>query len=133
MKQRRVDGTGIYEYLCRIFDNLEIRGKERERYCQFKGKDGRFCKATTQKSCKRCRFFSPATQTKIMAIIEHDLQLEEDIRRVKVKNMTLENKVEYLEKEIKKVHEYYRDGLGDYTAVGKSIARHRRKLERVRG
>ena len=131
MKHRRIKGTEVYEFLCRIFDHLEISGNDRKHYCQYIGKEGRYCKATTHKSCKGCKMFTPTTQTKIMAIIEHDLQLEEDIRRIKIKNYSLENKIEYLEKEIQSQRDYYREGLGNYSAVGKAIARHRRKIKKA--
>ena len=131
MKKHRVDGTDIYEFICRIFDHIEIKGNDRKHYCQYIGKGKKYCKATTQKSCKHCQMFTPTTQTKIMAIIEYDLQLEEDIRREKMKRYALENKIDYLQKELQSQKEYYEESLSDYSAVGKSIARHRRKKKKA--
>ena len=52
----------------------------RQRYCQFKVDDDRFCLATTQKTCKKCRFFEPTIQSKFRIVVEKTEELKRIIK-----------------------------------------------------
>ena len=58
-----------------IQDTAEHRNKEhKEDTCMYRGTDGeRFCKMTTNTSCKKCRFYVPTTQAVFRAVYEESV------------------------------------------------------------
>ena len=65
-KMKRIDREGIdfaEETLKKKFQNSKFPVAENCMYLDRSGK--RFCKATSQQSCERCRFFSPTLKEKI--------------------------------------------------------------------
>ena len=79
----------------------EVPAEERQRFCQFwTGEPSRPCLATTQTSCRRCRFFTP--------FIGEKLQILTDVVNREAKRASsLEGQVTKL----KKVVNYQRDLL----------------------
>lgn len=53
--------------------------------CQYRGTDERYCKATTQTTCDKCRFYEPTTFAKIRMLMEEILRHEaEEARKDKL-------------------------------------------------
>lgn len=49
--------------------------------CQYRGTDERYCKATTQDSCNKCKFYSPTTFAKNRMLMEAILRHEAEEAR----------------------------------------------------
>lgn len=79
----------------------EVPAEERQRFCQFwTGEPSRPCLATTQTSCRRCRFFTPFIGDKLQI-------LTDAVNRENKRASSLEGQVTKL----KKVVNYQRDLL----------------------
>lgn len=61
MKKKKLTDKQYHEHLNRLYEQAEITGNERRKYCQYYLGGERYCKANMQKSCKKCRMFSPTT------------------------------------------------------------------------
>ena len=67
--------TELYEH----FGLAEARSEETKESCEYL-RDGK-CVATSQTSCRDCRFYSPTRAAKTQAVMEYSLILEDKIAR----------------------------------------------------
>ena len=80
-----------------IFDKEYKDDVSRHKHCQYKGKKGeRYCTATTQKTCKRCRFFAPTTQSQLRIVVEKTEELKGKIKSRDMTIAKLKNEIERL-------------------------------------
>lgn len=66
--------------LDKIIKRLKVTDEEKSKYCQYRGKD-EYCKATSHKTCKGCRFFTPTTIKKLDLILKDRKELEKTIKK----------------------------------------------------
>ena len=70
------------------------KSAEKEECCQFKEKSGdKWCKATSHKTCKRCKMFTPTTQTMIRTVVvkTEELLLEIEAKKAIIREKHAEN------------------------------------------
>ena len=65
---------------------------QKELACRFRGNDERHCKATTNKTCFRCKFFEPTIMAKFTTLLLHLEHMRDENAglRKKVSNRELE-------------------------------------------
>lgn len=85
----------IRDRLSEILANITVPPDKRRDYCEYKGKDkkDRYCKITTHKTCRDCRFFSPTMQQRLRVVVEGYDELEEQVENLKKIVSALERKV----------------------------------------
>lgn len=108
------------EALERFFREAGGKIEDKEKYCQFhQNGGGKWCAATSQTSCKDCRFFDPTTPVKLDIILDHALKmedlndklvkdnekLEETIRENREEIRNLKSEIVFMTKKINKMHE----------------------------
>lgn len=64
-----------------IFDKEYKSIVSKQENCQYKGKGDRYCLATTHRTCRGCRMFSPTTQSKLKIVIEKTAELRQKVRK----------------------------------------------------
>lgn len=95
--------------------------------CSYLLKSGpKHCKATTNKSCKGCKFFSPTIHARMRLVVQAALEQEASRKKTEYENKELreERTVNYerifeLEKKT--------DALTEFAKIGKSCVRHHKK------
>ena len=88
----------VYEKMNKIFSMIEPDTPMKNRHCQYISKtDDRHCRMTTLKSCEKCKFFTPTTQSKMRILVEYVLKVEKENRKLKGDKARLDNHIEFLE------------------------------------
>lgn len=62
------------KYICEMAAKTN-GGGQKEDTCQYRG-DDRYCRMTTNKSCKRCKFYSPTTHATFIAAYNEVLRAQ---------------------------------------------------------
>ena len=76
-----------------LFDKDYKNIVSREDCCQYRGKDDRFCLATTHTKCRGCKFFTPTTQSQIKIIVEKVKELKGKIKSREMTITKLQNEI----------------------------------------
>lgn len=99
--------------------------------CQYRGTDERYCKATTQNTCDKCRFYEPTTFAKIRMLMEEILRHEAEEERkdtlIRQRDLTLFNmnmEIGALEDRLSDTIEQYERELRRATMVREFIRRY---------
>ena len=132
MKQKKISNVDVYQQMNKIFEKADIHGQARRDYCQYIGDGEKYCKATTNKTCKHCHTFSPTTNVKIKVIVEYTAWLENELQKLRLENNLKDARIQNLQDMNRQMHQYYDEYLTEYSAVGKSISRHRKKMEKAK-
>jgi uncharacterized coiled-coil protein SlyX len=77
-KPRRSDAE-ITAKLKEVLDGAYVDASHRANYCEYKGDKNRYCRITTQSTCKGCRFFSPNMLMRSRVVVEQYEDLESEI------------------------------------------------------
>ena len=102
------------EYLDAVINQTASIGRCRvEKDCQYLDKNGK-CRATTQKTCIRCRFYNPTIPAKIRKLAEYGVSRDEENERLRKIIAEKESYITELENLKDKV-----DRLGDILRKGK--------------
>ena len=89
----------IRDRLSEILKNIVVPPDKRRDYCEYKGADKeRYCKITTHKTCRDCRFFSPTMHQRLRVVVDGYDELEEIARVANDRVKQLETQVETLNK-----------------------------------
>lgn len=132
MKHNKINDVDVYHQMNRIFEKADINGQARKEYCQYIGDEDRYCKATTNKTCKHCQTFTPTTNVKLKVIVEYTVWLEKELANLRLENNLKDAKIQNLKDMNYQMRQYYDEYITKYSAVGKSISRHRKKMEKAR-
>lgn len=89
----------LLKYENRIFEDYaeKLKGMEDKKMCQYRtNKSTRYCRATSQTSCKGCRFFSLSIAEKRKVILEALKAQEELIGMMALLETDLKDKIDNL-------------------------------------
>ena len=129
MKGEKMTGNQYYQIAESLWSDKNISTSLKKQYCSHVGRDGKYCTATTHKSCKNCRFFVPTFYGKIVVLVQNILDREDEIKRLKQERDMLKMDVRYYKHYVKQIKQYMRE-KEDYSSIGKSIIRHRNKKKK---
>ena len=88
--------------------SAEIDDADKPEYCEYIYHDGlRYCKVTTQKSCKKCRFFSPNLLKRMEIVASHYERLEAEIAKLKLEKKKAMDRIGEQSLEIKALRKDY--------------------------
>lgn len=80
-----------------IYSQIDKRRKDKTN-CQFRNKDGdRYCRATTNTSCSRCRFFTPTVFSRMKVLVKEIMALEDENEKLKAEVEDLSERVAILQ------------------------------------
>lgn len=90
----------VYDIMEKFIAEMEIPTTVKEKYCQFKRKDGdKYCTATSCKNCNECKLFTPTIHGKIRMITERYYELRKTIANMNREKRKLKRKIEDLERD----------------------------------
>lgn len=78
---------------------LAKNGNNREETCQYRGSGDRHCNMTTNKRCKRCKFYSPST----IAVFKAVYSEAEDARKAHKENVETRNRMRKMTNNMQKI------------------------------
>lgn len=111
-----------------------ISSEDMSKYCQYKSRTkDRYCNATCQNSCAKCRFFEPTSHAKVDilsrasldAVIRFNKQLSDSYEINKTLHETIARYNEEMNKQMAQIENIRQDAR-----VGKAIKRHRDKQKK---
>ena len=90
----------IYKKMDKLVSEMELDSKQKSQMCSFRMNGGdRYCSATTNKTCRKCKLFTPTINTKIRMVVEDSIGLEEDIDQLTREKNILDEHNEELSRE----------------------------------
>ena len=131
MKRKTMTNNQYYTLLNEMYEHSDIAWSDRKKYCQYyQNGNERYCKTTTQKSCKKCKMFTPDIHNKIRIVVENILEHEQTEYDLRMDNARKDGQIDMLRADFQHLRRYYDEQVRPYAAIGKSILRHRKKVAR---
>ena len=92
----------VLKKMDKMFSQIEPDLNMKKTHCSFIAKSGkRHCLMTTLKSCQKCKFFTPTTQSKIRILVEHLISAEKDNRSLKADLTRCQNQIHEMKLQIR--------------------------------
>ena len=113
------------ETLALLGGGEDLTEKDMMNYCQYKSNNSeRFCNMTSQRTCKRCRFFEPSTHAKT-EIISRAAVIA--INRQNELNKALYRTIEIANGDLEALREHVANNIRPDAQIGKAVKRYIKK------
>lgn len=93
---------GAYEKIEEYFNEIDIPESRKKEYCQYYDGGDYHCKATSHKTCSRCKFFCPTIHGKMEIIAKSYAEIKKRNIALRKKQTEQDKVIDWLRKSIQK-------------------------------